>query len=84
MPTITSKGQVTLPKEIRDALGLRPGTEVEFELREGQVILHKRVPVEALRKWQGYLRGRLPADSVDDMMEKLRGERPGESVTDPK
>jgi looped-hinge helix DNA binding domain, AbrB family len=27
---ITSKGQVTIPKEIRDSLGLLPGTEVEF------------------------------------------------------
>lgn len=30
--SMTSKGQVTVPKRIRDALGLRPGHEVEFEL----------------------------------------------------
>lgn len=30
MSKITSKGQVTIPKEIRDAFGLLPGTEVEF------------------------------------------------------
>ncbi|SNR24719.1 AbrB/MazE/SpoVT family DNA-binding domain-containing protein [Halorubrum vacuolatum] len=32
--TVTSKGQVTIPKRIRDELGLRAGTEVEFTLAE--------------------------------------------------
>lgn len=32
---VSSKGQITLPKAIREALGLRPGEEVVFELREG-------------------------------------------------
>lgn len=39
---ITSKGQVTIPKEIRDAFGLLPGTEVEFVAEEGQVRVRKR------------------------------------------
>ena len=30
MSKITSKGQVTIPKAVRDAFGLLPGTEVEF------------------------------------------------------
>ena len=75
MATVTSKGQVTLPKAIRDALGIGPGAEVEFELAEGKVILRKRVPAEIFQRWEGYLRGRLPAGSVDEMMELLRGER---------
>lgn len=43
MPTtLTVKGQVTIPKPIRDALGLSPGSAVEFALnREGQVVLQK-------------------------------------------
>lgn len=43
MPTtLTVKGQVTIPKQIRDALGLTPGTAVDFAVnREGQVVLHK-------------------------------------------
>jgi AbrB family looped-hinge helix DNA binding protein len=32
---ITSKGQVTIPIEIREELGLLPNTEVEFEIRGG-------------------------------------------------
>ena len=75
MPTVTSKGQVTLPKAIRDALGIGPGTEVEFELAQDRAVLRKRVPTEALERWQGHLRGQLPADSVDELMGALRGER---------
>mgnify|MGYP005849401663 CR=1 FL=1 len=75
MATLTKKGQVTVPKRIRDALGIGPGSEVEFDLDEGRVVLRKRVPTEALRKWEGYLRGRLAGGSVDETMEMLRGER---------
>ena len=39
--TISSKGQVTVPVEVRDKLGLTPGTEVEFELRRNGVLLRK-------------------------------------------
>ena len=38
---ISSKGQVTIPVEVREKLGLRPGTPVQFELREGSVVLKK-------------------------------------------
>lgn len=40
--TLTSKGQVTIPKPIRDALRLAPGCSVEFAVnREGDVVIHK-------------------------------------------
>jgi AbrB family looped-hinge helix DNA binding protein len=43
---VTIKGQVTIPKPIRDRLGITPGaSSVEFELREdGQVLLHLAEP----------------------------------------
>lgn len=37
--TITSKGQVTLPKPIRQALGVSYGGKVAFDLRKGQVVV---------------------------------------------
>lgn len=40
--TLTVKGQVTIPKQIRDALGLAPGSAVDFAVnRDGEVVLHK-------------------------------------------
>jgi AbrB family looped-hinge helix DNA binding protein len=36
---ITGKGQVTIPKRIRDELGLKPGDRVLFVLRDGEVVL---------------------------------------------
>lgn len=76
MATVTSKGQVTLPKKVRDALGIGPGTEVEFDLEEGRAVMRKRVLVEAFAEWEGLLRGKLPGGSVDETVEMMRGERP--------
>jgi antitoxin PrlF len=40
---VTSKGQVTIPKKVREHLGIRAGTAVDFEARpDGQVILVKK------------------------------------------
>jgi AbrB family looped-hinge helix DNA binding protein len=38
---VTTKGQVTIPQEIRDALGIHPGSTVEFRIVGDEVVLHK-------------------------------------------
>lgn len=38
---ITSKGQVTIPKEIRDGFGFMPGTEIEFVEDNGEIRIRK-------------------------------------------
>jgi antitoxin PrlF len=40
--TISSKGQITVPKRVRARYALEPGTEVEFELREDGALLRKK------------------------------------------
>ncbi len=47
---VSAKGQITLPKAIREALGVRPGEEIVFRIVEGQVILEARrtAPLEEL------------------------------------
>ena len=40
--TVTTKGQVTIPKEVRDLLGITPGSSVTFEMADdGRVVLRK-------------------------------------------
>jgi antitoxin PrlF len=76
MPRVTSKGQVTIPKEIRDELGLKAGSQVEFVRENGRVVLRRRIPEEVFDKWAGRLRGKLLGRTVDETMEILRGPRP--------
>lgn len=46
--TVTSKGQVTIPKQMRDYLGLTPGSRVDFAwTADGQIVLR---PVKAEKK----------------------------------
>lgn len=43
LATLTSKGRVTIPKRIRDALRLQPGAVVTFSVNvNGDVVLHQR------------------------------------------
>jgi antitoxin PrlF len=49
--TLTSKGQVTIPKRIRDAMHLLPGTAVEFSVNAGgEVVLHAARPATGRRR----------------------------------
>lgn len=68
--TVTSKGQVTIPKRIRDALDIEAGQEVEFVLEEnGSITVRPKDPaMERLRS----LKERLSAHDVD--LEAMRRE----------
>ncbi len=41
--TVAERGQITLPKAVRDALGLTKGTTLKVELEGGRIILRKSV-----------------------------------------
>ena len=76
---ITSKGQVTIPQEIRNRLGLLPHTEVEFEIVGDHARIRKAPNLTGVgprgRRAVEVLRG--TADirmSTDEIMELLRGE----------
>lgn len=46
--TITSKGQTTLPKRVRDALGLKTGDRVRYVVFDGEVRLLRQRPIGEL------------------------------------
>lgn len=66
---ITTKGQVTIPQQIRDELGLLPNTEVTFDIVDGEARLRK-----ARRRSGKLSRG-------DGVIQRLRGVRPSNKLT---
>lgn len=79
---VTSKGQVTIPKPIRDRAGIHPGTEVEFVFRNGELLLKRREERQAsadrrVREFRDFLESvRGMANSgltADEIMEMTRG-----------
>jgi len=68
--TLSEKGQVTIPKVLREKLGLRPGQILEFESKDGLLIgrkaAGKRDAIDAVF-------GILGREDVDAEIEKMRG-----------
>jgi len=70
------RGQVTIPKEIRNRFGIGPETEVEFHLVDGSILLRKAPRKSSLSRWKGKCKGSLSAlgySSVDRFMDDVRG-----------
>jgi antitoxin PrlF len=74
---LTSKGQVTLPKAIRETLGVKYGDKVDFVERDGAIVVKKHFDVKkfdaAVKKWRGYL-GHLKGKDIDKLIDDMRGE----------
>lgn len=73
---ITTKGQVTIPRDIRDKMGLLPHSEVEFVV-EGNVVVLRKVASTQGRgtKVVDRMRGRATVRmSTDDIMALTRGD----------
>ena len=76
--TVAERGQITLPKAVRDALGLVKGTQLKVEIDGGRIILRKNVD-DAISRARG--RFKLPPGvTTDDIMRELRGRAPGDPV----
>lgn len=76
--TVAERGQITLPKAVRDALGLTKGSILKVELENGRIVLRKSVDDAISRA-----RGRFKLDgfeSTDEAMRAVRGRAPGDPL----
>ncbi|MFZ5805590.1 MAG: AbrB/MazE/SpoVT family DNA-binding domain-containing protein [Verrucomicrobiota bacterium] len=68
---LSEKGQLTIPKMIRDALGLVPGMILELHAIGGKLVGSKVLDQDVFRKWRG--KGKLPKKmSVDQYLKVVR------------
>ncbi len=69
---VTSKGQITLPKKVREKLGVHPGEDVGFEEKNGLIYIQKTVKKSPFDKWVGRLK-QFEGQQSDDLVRELRG-----------
>ena len=61
--TVTSKGQITIPKAIRDSMKLGPKDKVDFILDGDRVILY---PVKTLKDFRGCIKTKTPSNLTEE------------------
>lgn len=68
---MTSKGQVTIPIELRNKIGIKPGNYLEIKETEAGYVIQKQVDGNCLEKYVGILNNTTASDKV---IKELRGE----------
>jgi AbrB family looped-hinge helix DNA binding protein len=68
--TVSEKGQVTIPKRLRDRLGIRPGEVLEFIEEDGRLVATKAMPQDPVDAVYGILDLGRPTEAV---ITRLRG-----------
>lgn len=71
--TVSEKGQVTIPKRLRDRLGIKAGQVLEFEERRGKLVMRKTTAEGAVSSLYGVLDLGV---STDQLLDESRGPRP--------
>lgn len=73
--TVTSKGQVTIPKRVRERLAIKPGSRVEFDMTPGgQVVLLKVGAAAPPSRFEALRGGAGAGMTTDEIMTLTRGE----------
>jgi antitoxin PrlF len=75
--TVASKGQVTIPKPVRDHLGIGPGSQVAFRRADdGSIIIEKADGTQQRSRFAKVIGSAGPGPSTDEIMALLRGDDP--------
>lgn len=68
--TLAERGQIVIPKEARDALGLKPGARLQLRIEAGRLLIEKKVQLD-LSRWVG--RAVDDGLTTDQALTELRG-----------
>ena len=69
--TVSEKGQVTIPKPLRERLGIKPGQVLEFRAESGRLVASKATARGGVDRVYGILRSKR---STDALIRSMRGE----------
>lgn len=73
--TVTSKGQVTIPKTVREHLGIVPGSQVEFRrVADGGIVIERADGARPQSRFAKARGSAGPGMTTDELMALLRGE----------
>ena len=73
--TVTSKGQVTIPKPVRDYLGIGPGSQIAFRrAADGSIVIEKADGTRQPSRFAKLVGIAGPGPSTDEIMAMTRGE----------
>ena len=72
---VNAKGQIVIPRELREKYGIYPGVVVEFEEDKGKIVLVKKGLQEKFRKLAGKYKFDFPegVSSTDEYIDRVRG-----------
>ena len=73
MPRLTSKGQVTIPKRMRDHLGLKPGSEIEFTINNQAEIVVRTKEMRPKGRFDALVGTLDLGMTTDEFMRMIRG-----------
>ncbi len=75
--TLAERGQVVIPKAIRDQLGITPGTLLTFSVEDGKLVIRKKVD-DAFSRARGKFKLASGFKDTDDALRSIRGRAPGD------
>ena len=83
--TLAERGQIVIPKEIRDAMGLKPGARLQIRLEDGRLLIEKKVQLN-LKRWVGHAEddGLSSAQALAELRGRpvpWQGDMPGHDAT---
>ena len=68
--TLAERGQIVIPKEVRDAMGLKPGAKLQIRMADGRLLIEKKVALD-LSRWVG--KAIDDGLTTDEALTELRG-----------